>query len=639
MKIRFRCVGAILLLQVVAASCSQRPDPVFSRSTQPNVILIVVDTLRADALSHNGYKRETSPNIDALAARSFVFNNAVTVAASTPPALSAIMTGRLPYYASGTIWNVQTWFGMSRFYRSGHEQGLPESLDTFAEIMKENGYATGGFITNAHLKRVFNFQQGFDHFEEMFATGPSHVPYAMAEEVTQHAMDWLGKPRDQPAFLYVHYNDVHYPYLPPDAYRNHFAFARMPGREDTDIQRDWLDEIDVLDGENAALLEHARGLYDCGIAYTDHWIGKLIDYVSNSDILSNSIIILTADHGEEFLEHGGTTHKGKMYEEFVRVPLIFYVPDRGPGTSDALVRNFDLMPTVLDLCAIRRTPSEIDAVSLRPIIDGVQESLGLDVFANFPERGRLRRLPHQRMLRTEQYKLIANIDMPGQSELYNLQDDPHEQNNLYDTERAIAAELATRLDVLVQQLEQETENRLAPVRIPLRLNTADGFEGILFIRGARHLDSPDHAGLRIQTYGEGSGFLLPTFSQRPGGRPIVRIAVNSPTTSLLRLAYDAPSAPKIRTILKKLRPGPNTLFFVLDPVPIRNRIRIDFGKETGIYEIESIEIIEIREGIADTRQSRFAASLPQASTGPQPNDATEIDPETREQLEALGYIE
>ena len=78
---------------------------------------------------------------------------------------------------------------------------------------------------------------------------------------------------------------------------------------------------------------------------------------------------------------------------------------------------------------------------------------------------------------------------------------------------------------------------------------------------------------------------------------------------------------------------------MLDPVPIRNRIRIDFGKETGVYEIESIEIIEIREGIADTRQSHFAASLPQASTGPQPNDATEIDPETREQLEALGYIE
>ena len=239
----------------------------------------------------------------------------------------------------------------------------------------------------------------------------------------------------------------------------------------------------MLDGENVALLEHAQGLYDCGIAYTDHWIGKLIDYVSNTDALSNSIIVLTADHGEEFLEHGETIHKGKVYEELVRVPLIFYVPDRGPGTSDSLVRNFDLMPTVLDLCAIQRTASEIDAVSLRPIIDGNQESLGLYGFANYPQRERLRHRPHQRMLRTEHYKLITNIDTPERSELYNLQDDPHEQNNLFNIERAIADELATRLDAVVQQLEQETINQLAPVRIALALNTADGFEGISFMGG------------------------------------------------------------------------------------------------------------------------------------------------------------
>jgi arylsulfatase A-like enzyme len=265
-------------------------------------------------------------------------------------------------------------------------------LETFAEIFRANGYRTAGFVTNPYLKKEFQFDQGFEVYEVakiekalrarvraqtedgivetvMYVPAPDPTR-GRAETITQRASEWIRTIRGDSFFLYIHFMDVHYPYLPPAEYREAFDYARVPGKSDPEIQQPWLEEKGLNTAETAKFAEHMRGLYDGELSYTDEWIGFLLRQLEETDGLENTIVIITADHGEEFLEHGGTIHKGKMYEELVRVPLIVRVPGRPGGTVNAVVRNFDILPTVLDYCGIEPNNSALDARSLRPLIDG-----------------------------------------------------------------------------------------------------------------------------------------------------------------------------------------------------------------------------------------------------------------------------
>jgi arylsulfatase A-like enzyme len=196
-----------------------------------------------------------------------------------------------------------------------------------------------------------------------------------------------------------------------------------------------------------------RGLYDAEVRHTDHWIGVLLDELESRGLTDDTLVVVTSDHGEEFLEHGGTLHNGKLYEELVRIPLLMRVPGQGPSRFSASVRNIDVMPTILDFCRAE-LPLALDAVSLRPLIEGVPASRAPDAIASFPV---LPGLEAARMLRTERYKLVHRPDAPERGELYDLLEDPAERRNLHAQRTDLADSLRTRLEAAFAKPARESQ--------------------------------------------------------------------------------------------------------------------------------------------------------------------------------------
>ena len=451
-------IGVMLLIAPVTYAQSKSDG----NKNPYNVVLILVDTQRAANFSCYGYERITTPNIDILAKRSTLFTNAVSIAGSTPPAMSAIMTGRLPFYPADQPWTTQTVHGHTRFWKDGEQLGLAYSQNTLAELLQSHGYATAGFIANPYVAKTFHFDQGFDEYKELL----SKRGYGSGERVSNEAVRWLEAHQslsEKPFFMYLHYMDPHTPYLPPYRFRNAFPYPRVDGKSDEEIDWIWSEGNNIPDKQLASFQEHARGLYDSSVLYVDYAIGKVLKALEKSDLFKDTIIAIVSDHGDEFMEHGGTTHKGTLYQEITRVPLIVHVPGSGPQEISTLVRNFDVMPTLLDYSGVLDSlTSDADAVSLRPLMEKKVQSLDLTAFANFTSTSH----PHYRMIQTESHKLIQNGgDNLNQWELYDIRKDPLETNNIYDQEPAIAQELITTLDAYLVKLQQETENA-APLTVP-----------------------------------------------------------------------------------------------------------------------------------------------------------------------------
>ena len=304
---RFKPSATVLLLFFLSAC---QADLSRDELSPPNLVLIVVDALRAANVSFLGYARPTTPNLDALASQSYVFDQAISAGGNTPTAMSALMTGHYPFFTFKEKWGEKRVnFGMRRFYTDSSEGGLPRSLQTLAEQLKQTGYTTAGFVTNAHLKAEFNFHRGFDHYEEFVRAEDS--PYGKGETVTQAAVDYLQSAKTGPFFLYLHYMDTHGPYAPPEIYRQKFhADDHLSEMSATDkLWKRWTN-YDPQDPDADALADYMRDLYDGEVAYADDCIGGVLNSLQDLDLTDNTIIAITADHGEEFLEHGGTTHRG-----------------------------------------------------------------------------------------------------------------------------------------------------------------------------------------------------------------------------------------------------------------------------------------------------------------------------------------
>jgi arylsulfatase A-like enzyme len=198
-----------------------------------------------------------------------------------------------------------------------------------------------------------------------------------------------------------------------------------------------------------------RGNCDCELRYADELIGRLLA-VLGREHGEDTIVVITSDHGDEFLEHGGTTHKGTLYEELVRIPLVMRLPGSGPERIDALVRSFDVFPTLLDYCGVGVRPAGLDAVSLRPLLDGRSGTLDLWAYANFPAETSPQRPLPARMVRTDHYKLIVHDGVVGsEPELYDLTADPAELDNIHDSAPEIVGELEARLGEVTAKLAGE----------------------------------------------------------------------------------------------------------------------------------------------------------------------------------------
>ena len=296
----------------------------------PNVLWIVMDTVRADHLSCYGYPRDTSPNLGRLARQGTLFEHAIAAASWTLPSHATMMTGTYP-----DVHHTDT----------GAAQ-LPSSLPTIAGVLRNDGYRTGAFSANIYLfDRQHGFGRGFLHFGDFFQSptdaldrvryvnaidnfllrrGWAHnfLGRQTAAEINRAALGWLGE-SGRPFFLVLNYLDAHDPYVPPQPWRHMFSRHRDPGGP-LDIGINYLPKL------TSAQIRSEMEAYDGGIAYEDHEIQKLLDSLRRRGLLQNTLVIVTSDHGEAFGGHGFFDHANALYYPQIHVPLIFWWPGHVP---------------------------------------------------------------------------------------------------------------------------------------------------------------------------------------------------------------------------------------------------------------------------------------------------------------------
>jgi len=377
------------------------------KPSRPNIILIVVDALRPDHLGCYGYARPTSPYIDSLAARGVVFETAISHAPWTKVSFPSFLTSLYPFQHGISNW----------------ESILPDSLLTLAEFLKEQGYSTACVVQHAVLSPKFNILQGFDIVESLILMREG------AAKVSKATLKLLDA-SPEPFFLMAHFFDAHKPYRMPEQYVDMV-------RQDADIEPYHWGKDDVLGVYDVPTEKEMEGnllLYDAGIRYADDGIGEILHYLDERGIGENTMIIVTADHGEAFWEHGLPLHTTNVYDEAVRVPLIFHYPQRWSDRKwvEGQVRLIDLFPTVADLLG-RTVPAQCEGSSLLGFIEGDERIRSAGSF--LPVDVALTECttnpaPATRCLRTDEWKLICE-SLTYTFELYNLKDDPGEAADIY----------------------------------------------------------------------------------------------------------------------------------------------------------------------------------------------------------------
>jgi arylsulfatase A-like enzyme len=326
--ILFAMVGAVLL---VALERSLPNHPEQSSPAPTNLILISIDTLRADHLGAYGYPRDTSPNLDRLAARSSVFERAVAQAPNTKPSHASLFTS-LYYSVHRVVGNETT--------------AIPSWRVTLPEILQANGIETAGFVDGGYLRRVFGFAQGFDHYEDR--------PVGIAR-ILQSVDRWFDARESRPFFLFVHCYDVHTPYQPPAPFDTWFEETPYAG----DFEPTTENLNAVFESKRAISdedLEHVVARYDGGIRYTDAQLGGFFEDLEDRGLLDTTIVIVTSDHGEAFMEHGSMLHWQTHFNPNLHVPLLVFVPGHEPARIATPVELIDVLPTALELLGLPPHP-------------------------------------------------------------------------------------------------------------------------------------------------------------------------------------------------------------------------------------------------------------------------------------------
>lgn len=393
--------------------------------TRPNVVLLVVDALRADHVSGYGYDRRTSLALDHLMDESVTFVNAFSESNWTIPSVASLVTGVAP----------------STHRTLSSADRLPEELTTLAEVLEGAGYACGAFLANAIMDIGGGFEQGFQHRYPApkpfwcfrLRTGIERIwlrvrrrAYFEGTAVLGEAERWIGKNRDRPFFAYVHLMEPHSPYTPPSPYNTVFdpdydgPPVSMPPLELADVDEGFWDWESMQPG-SAALPERVRqnmvALYDGEIAYVDSLIERFLKRLRAMGLYDDTLILLTADHGEEFYDHGGWFHGQSLYDELVRVPLVVKLPRQASaGTRrEEPVSGMDVLPSVLSVLNLAIPP-------------GVQ---GADVLAAPDlEKGRPiypERPPFLYSVRQGRWKLVKK---ETELKLFDLEADPRELTNV-----------------------------------------------------------------------------------------------------------------------------------------------------------------------------------------------------------------
>ena len=406
-----------------------------ARAPKPNVVLIVLDTLRGDRLSCMGYNRPTTPRIDAIAAQGALYTNAFATCFWTLPSHASLLTGLHPLQAGATSETLH----------------FPEENVTLTEALGAEGYRTAGFVCNSWVSRERGFSQGFTEFFEMWRREnqqSADSTIMSMEMLTVDKMEsWIASAAksDKPFFLFANLNGVHLPYRPAQEYLTKFVAERGHDiervRELAAVTSGWghLVGETVLSDEDYRIL---NDLYDAEVAWADALVGRVIDALERADVGEDTVVIVTSDHGEHLGEHGKTDHIGTMYDPALHIPLVIRYPRAfTAGTRvDHVVSIVDITPTVLSLCgASERVPQlHAEAVSLA---SGKPRAEGFVLAGNERPLTGIKLLQSRypgydwtaidyrlRCMRSHDHKLIWKENRGA--ELYNLAKDPGETQNL-----------------------------------------------------------------------------------------------------------------------------------------------------------------------------------------------------------------
>jgi arylsulfatase A-like enzyme len=397
-----------------------------------NVLLVTVDSLRADHVGYHGYDRETTPRLDEFAQTGSIHENAFAHVGGTRFSFPSILSGVTPLMFEG------------------HDR-ISEDQTLISEAFERQGYRTGGFHSNLYLSGNYGYDRGFQTFfdSEPNPSVPSRMRryvrthlkdtaiYSVLQagydrvesssgvnvgsfhvdgsELTDMATDWIRESDDRPSFLFVHYMDVHHPFLPPAEYQRMFRDDVITNRESIKTRRKMLEEPSAVTG---AALESQLDLYDAEIRYTDDLVGRLIDCAHDTWGRDDTVVLFTADHGEHFMERGYFSG-ARPYDVKTHVPLVVLSPEATGRHSD-LVGLCDVPPTLLDLAGVD-SPDSYTGTSLARQWEGA-EWPRTEVLGGWnPEAPTF-------VYRDERWKYIRSED--GRVELYDLQADPGEQDDL-----------------------------------------------------------------------------------------------------------------------------------------------------------------------------------------------------------------
>jgi arylsulfatase A-like enzyme/tetratricopeptide (TPR) repeat protein len=375
---------------------------------KPNVILVTMDTTRADHLACYGYPNVRTPNLDALAGRGVLFEQAATAAPLTLPAHCTIMTGMYPTYHG---------------VRINGNTALSDEQTTVAEVLSARGYQTGAFIGAFVLDGRWGLKQGFQHYDDEFDLDKyKHLDLGAVQKPGNQVMDaalaWLEEQKNSPFFAWIHLYDPHIPYDPPEPYHSEYSPSGP------------------------------TGLYDGEIAFMDEQIGRCVAWLAKNDLDKKTILILIGDHGEGLGSHGEATHGFFIYDSVIRVPFLVITPfaELQGKRVPSQVSSVDVFPTLLDLADIA-APLKTQGRSLLPAMFRPEKEREGTAYSESMVPNIQYGWSPLYSLRTARYKYI---DTP-KTELYDIHHDPGEQTNIYPRDIDVAQKMKTELDRLMTE--------------------------------------------------------------------------------------------------------------------------------------------------------------------------------------------
>jgi arylsulfatase A-like enzyme len=421
------CTAALLLAWSLGGIADRRPV------AASHLIVISVDTLRADHLRHYGYHRRTSPALDRLAARSVRFARAVAHAPNTPPSQLSLLSSQ--------------YYGVHGF--SGVAGAADPSVVTLAQLLGARGFTTWGFVDGGYMSAEFGFDRGFDHYDDAGGGIAAIVDRIVAR---------LDGATAERFFLFVHCYDVHSPYGAPEPFRDAFVPRGSPASFEptSDNLQAVVEGTRVLsDGE----LAYTVGRYDGGIRYTDGQLGQLLAALDVRDLLRRSVVVFTADHGEEFLEHGSMLHWQTWFTPNLHVPLLIGAPGQRAGVVTQTVEQVDVVPTVLELLAL----APHDAAMGRSLVS-LMRGEAIAARSAYAEPFNLR-IPWRTVI-TDRHQLRLNLD-DGAMQLFDLELDPLSRRDRAADDPEIAAALRGELVDRMRAIERARLAASAPQSSPI----------------------------------------------------------------------------------------------------------------------------------------------------------------------------